>query len=211
MTTICFDRTSFFIGIMVIALIGYLFFQQETKHCNVEIMDRIVDSTRQLGDLVNRKVQDSIGKEVSMQDRVAIRDQAVISNPLYPPLGRTERPVFDRINDEFNASTRGGDDTYRLLGYLVNKNATDDLGRNVWKLFGRQQYRGSSRGEFYALPADGDKKDMKVSLKDDMFMGEKLRDIYALPNKVSIKSPFFSTDEYDLVELPKADFTSQYI
>lgn len=210
METICFDRTSFYIGILLMLIFVYIFYKNEKRSCNIEVMDRIVNSTRSLGDLVMRRSEAKLAQDTAQKDEVVVRDQAVISDPLYPPLGRTERPVFDRINSNFNMETRGTDDTYRLIGYLVNK-TTEDLGSNVWQLYGRQKYRGGSQGEFYVIPSHGDKKNMKIVLKDDMFVGERIRDIYALPSQVTLNSPFFSQDPYNVIELPKADFTSQYI
>ena len=210
METVCFDRRSFYIGVLVILAAVYMVYKNERSSCNVEIMDRIISSTKQLDSLVTRRSEARLAKDTEEKDAVAIRDQSVISNPLYPPLGRTERPVFDRIGTSFNIQTRGTDDTFRLVGYLVNK-TTQDLGENVWQLFGRQKYRGASQGEFYVIPSHGDKKNMKIQLTDDIFVGEKIRDIYALPKKVTINSPFFSQDEYDVIELPKTDFTGPYV
>ena len=149
-------------------------------------------------------------------DIVNKRDIAVLYNPLYPPLGRTERPGFDEIinnYNKFNIQTRGSPDTFRVLGYIINKNSNNfDLGGNKWRLFGRQLYRGSSKGEFYVAPVNGDNNDMKIFLKDDMFIGEKIRDIYSLPKYLKFNSPFFlNNEEYELVELPKTDFNSNYL
>ena len=148
-------------------------------------------------------------------DPIVMRDYAVINNPLYPPLARTERPIFDELvmNNQLNIKTRGSQDTFRAIAYIINKNNYNyDLGGNKWRLFGRQSYRGSSRGEFYMSPINNDNDDMKVYLKDDMMIGEKIRDIYALPRTVKFNSPFFIKDEeYEIIELPKADLNSNYL
>lgn len=208
-TTVCFDRTWFFIGVVIIAFLVWQL-QKDKDTRQIEIMSRINTSSSELDALARQRAYHRIAEQQEENDNVVLRDRAVIADPLYPALGRTERPIFDNIPKYLNRATRDSSDTYRLIGYLVNK-TTEDLGSNVWQLFGRQKYRGSSQGEFYAIPSHGDRKDMKIQLEDSMFVGEKIRDIYALPNKIKLNSPFFSADEYDVIQLPKTDFTSPYI
>lgn len=207
--TVCFDKTWFIIGVIVIAfLVWKLNKDKDVKQ--IEIMNRINHSSWELDALARQKAYQRVSEQQQENDQVVLRDRAVIADPLYPALGRTERPIFDNIPKYINRTTRDTSDTYRLIGYLVNK-TTEDLGNNVWQLFGRQKYRGSTQGEFYVIPTHGDRKDMKIQLEDSMFVGEKIRDIYALPNKITLNSPFFSSDEYDVIQLPKTDFTSPYI
>jgi hypothetical protein len=149
---------------------------------------------------------------VSQYDPVIERDRAVVQDELYPPLGRTERPIFDQLvarmnSGVFNYPTRGSPDTFRLLGYLVNETGKKD----TWKLFGRQKYPGSSMGEYYAVCIDDRKSDMKITLKDDMMPKDKIRDIYALPDEVVIKSPLFNSTPYKIIQLDNADLTSPYL
>ncbi len=145
-------------------------------------------------------------------DPVNIRDRAVVMDQLYPPLGRVERPIFDQLaarvaTGMIGYPTRGSPDTFRMVGYMVNSENKNDS----WKLFGRQKYPGSSIGEYYAIPVDDRKSDMKITIKDDMMPKDKIRDIYALPNEVTLNSPLFSDKPYKLVELDKADLTSPYL
>ena len=150
-------------------------------------------------------------KPLLLNNIIMDRDRSVISDPLYPPLGRTERPIFDSLianygNNLFNYPTRGSVDTFRLLGYLVNsKNKRDS-----WKLFGRQKYPGSSIGDFYVIPINDNINEMKITLKDTMMPNEKIRDIYALPQSLTIISPLFESSIYTVIELDKADLTSPY-
>ena len=150
-------------------------------------------------------------KPLLLNNIIIDRDRSVISDPLYPPLGRTERPIFDSLianygNNLFNYPTRGSVDTFRLLGYLVNsKNKRDS-----WKLFGRQKYPGSSIGDFYVIPINDNINEMKITLKDTMMPNEKIRDIYALPQSLTIISPLFESSIYTVIELDKADLTSPY-
>ncbi len=145
-------------------------------------------------------------------DPVNMRDRAVVMDQLYPPLGRVERPIFDQLASRVASGlvgypTRGSPDTYRMVGYMVNSENKND----TWKLFGRQKFPGSSIGEYYAIPIDDRKSDMKVTIKDDMMPKDKIRDIYSLPNEVVLNSPLFSDKAYKVVELDKADLTSPYL
>ena len=149
---------------------------------------------------------------VMLRDPVADRDRAVVNDELYPPLGRTERPIFDQLingmsNGYFSYPTRGSPDTFRLVAYLVNTSDKKDM----WKLFGRQKYPGSSIGDYYAIQMDDRRSDLKITIKDEMMPQDKIRDIYALPNEVVINSPLFNPSPYKIIELDKADLTSPYL
>jgi hypothetical protein len=163
------------------------------------INDRINDREELIKYKINAEVQQ--------------RDLNVLLNPIYPPLARVERPIFDNlIKMNFGQTTRGSEDTFRLMGYLVNSNKNDmDMGGNLWKLFGRQSYKGSSVGEFYVSPVNDHKSDMKIYLKNDMMPKDKIRDIYALPTEIYFNSPFFSKNAYTINELPKSDLNSNYL
>jgi hypothetical protein len=185
----------------------------EQEQCEQEIdIDTYnkVNFKNNINDRLN--VRDELIK-YKINDEVQQRDLNVLLNPIYPPLARVERPIFDNlIRMNFGQSTRGSEDTFRLMGYLVNSNKNDmDMGGNIWKLFGRQSYRGSSVGEFYVSPVNDHTSDMKIFLKNDMMPKDKIRDMYALPVEVYFNSPFFSKNAYTINELPKSDFNSNYL
>ena len=180
-----------------------------------EVDENIVTNTKvnfknNINDRLNNR--DELIK-YKINDQVQQRDLNVLLNPIYPPLARVERPIFDNlIKMNFDQSTRGSEDTFRLMGYLINSNKNDsDTGGDVWKLFGRQTYRGSSLGEFYVSPVNDHQSDMKIFLKNNMMPKEKIKDIYALPSEVYLDSPFFSKNAYTINELPKSDFNSNYL
>jgi hypothetical protein len=165
---------------------------------------------------INNRINNREAHEIikyKINDEVQQRDLNVLLNPIYPPLARVERPIFDNlIRMNFGQTTRGSEDTFRLMGYLVNTNKNDmDMGGNLWKLFGRQTYRGSSIGEFYVSPVNDHTSDMKIFLKNEMMPKNKIRDIYSLPSEVYLESPFFSKNVYTINELPKSDFNSNYL
>ena len=153
-----------------------------------------------------------IANPAMLRDPVADRDRAVVNDELYPPLGRTERPIFDQLingmsTGVFSYPTRGSPDTFRMVAYLVNTSEKKD----IWKLFGRQKYPGSSIGDYYAIQMDDRKSDMKITIKDEMMPKDKIRDIYGLPNEVTINSPLFDSHPYKVIELDKADLISPYL
>ena len=174
----------------------------------------ITNNKKNLKNNINDRINDRDELiKYKINDEVQQRDLNVLLNPVYPPLARVERPIFDNlIKMNFQQSTRGSEDTFRLMGYLINSNKNDtDKGGDIWKLFGRQTYKGSSIGEFYVSPVNDHQSDMKIFLKNDMMPKEKIKDIYALPSEVYLNSPFFSKNAYTINELPKSDFNSNYL
>jgi hypothetical protein len=137
------------------------------------------------------------------------RDRRVLSDALYPSLSRADRPAFDMVVEktrdrEINVPTRGGMDTYRLVGYLTN----EDDERGPWKLFGRNHDRNIA--DFYVSPADRN-IDMKIQLTQNMINGPRLSDVDLLPDSITFKTPLLKSTPYAVTELPKTDFRSQYV
>jgi hypothetical protein len=61
------------------------------------------------------------------------------------------------------------------------------------------------------LQSNFNKTDIKIRIKDDMIIGEKLRDIYSLPKYIQFKSTIFNKSKYEIIELDKSDLISDYI
>ncbi len=145
-------------------------------------------------------------------DPVYIRDNQVLNDRLYPPLGRTERPQFDIlqnfINNQsglFNVFTRGPPDTFRPIGYLTPKNKEQTIDSTLI-LYGRAKYPNSDLGEFY-VSSSNKMSDIKIPLNDNNSNVKKITDV---PYDVLIKGNMLN-GEYDYTELPKADLTYPYI
>lgn len=137
------------------------------------------------------------------------RDVKVLRDPLYPPLNRTHINTHTTYqnNPRLHAEqTRpDGNDRFRLVGYLVSQEDRSDS----WKLFARDTGRG--RASFYAMPSNKN-NDIKISLDPETNMpGPKLRDIYDIPTSIQINHPMLPHQYYNIIELEKTDFTSQYI
>jgi len=117
------------------------------------------------------------------------RDRAANNDPLYPPLNRPSR--------------RDQEDTFRFVGYLVNENDKDD----AWKLFGREKNRHEA--EFYVTSANKN-IDMKIFITREMVVSpEKLRDLYTIPEYITINHPLMQAGTYRVVLNPSTDFSSQ--
>jgi hypothetical protein len=198
--------------------------EQELIQNHIESLDQCVAPEQDINintkvnfkNNINDRMNDREAHEIikyKIDDEVQQRDLNVLLNPIYPPLARVERPIFDNlIRMNFGQATRGSEDTFRLMGYLLNTNKNDaDMGGNVWKLFGRQTYKGSSIGEYYVSPVNDHTSDMKIYLKNEMMPKDKIRDIYSLPTEVHFESPFFSKNAYTVNELPKSDLNSNYL
>ena len=228
---ICLEKSTFYIGILIIIVIIYCVAIKiddvKLVNCSDLITSSIIDIQKKLYKnelLINNKAETASDNNAhkasgsappgNSTDIVEERDVRVLNDLLYPPLTRTERPTIDlvlRHAPEFNMPTRDSNDTYRAIAYVINTNKSNiDMGGNSWILFGRQLYKGSSRGEFYMLPVNDTLGRMKVFLQDSMMSGEKIRDIYSLPTTITFNSPFFTEDVYTISEMPKTNYTSQY-
>lgn len=123
-------------------------------------------------------------------------DRKVLSDQLYPPYGRPPLHV-PTISPE---STRGSLDSYRLVGYLVSDENTED----VWKLFGREKYSGG-KANFYAVNANKNVEGIKVFLNRDVVSGARLDDIYTIPDHLNVNHPMFSHRSYNVIPLPYSE------
>ena len=148
-------------------------------------------------------------RDTGGSDDTVVRDRKVLEDQLYPPLNRSDnRTHTELVNNITNRNmyirTNDINDTYRLVGYVTNNSDEKDTGNNNWKLFARQKDRNIS--EFYMKPTDNN-NDVKVPITDDIVVGDRLRDIYNIPNQLTFKSPMFNKDPYNVVEVPKADLS----
>ena len=136
-------------------------------------------------------------------DIIAERDRAVVDDTLYPPIDRMTRPIADeylkyKLNGIFGDNTRGAPDTFRLVAYLINSADRADK----WNVFGRQKYRGSNQGEYYAIQqCNSHGPCTKIMLNNDIVVGDQLRDYYNLPSTITFKSPALSDTPYDVIQL----------
>jgi hypothetical protein len=163
-------------------------------------------------------------KKRNLDKEIYIRDNNVLYDRLYPPLGRVERPTFDMLinntnnmfsdnmtNDEylntmpFNIDTRGSYDTFRILGYLTPINDKQTLDSTLI-LFGRSQYRNSDIGEFY-VSSSNKLSDLKFPLDNNNSNIKRITDI---PNIVIIKGNILNGN-YNFTELPKSNLTYKYL
>lgn len=149
---------------------------------------------------------------IQQQDPVYLRDQMVLTNRLYPPLARTERPQFDILMNQmnnnsgiFNVNTRGSPDTYRQVGYLtpVDKVQTID---STLILYGRAKYPNSDIGEFY-ITSSNKISDIKIPLNE---YNSNIRRITDIPYIINIRGTILN-GQYNFTELPKGTLDNQYI
>lgn len=164
--------------------------------------------------LVDKKTPNIIVDTQTLQiNKSDTRDLRVLNDPLYPPLNRTDSQTFQRIVNEsralnVNVPTNLSDDTFHLVGYLsTNTTISQDVGGNNWKLMAREVNRNES--EFYIIPTNTNYS-IKIPLTPDIFVGEKIRDIYSIPTEVRFNSPLLNRTPYVFVEIPKTKFQKYY-
>lgn len=151
-------------------------------------------------------------KHMQKHKSAEIRDRQVLSDPLYPPLNRTDKRTFENVVEEtnrrnINIPTNDVGDTYRLVGYVISKDQQKDAGGNNWKLMARQKDRNES--DFYMIPTNRD-YDVKVPLTPEVFVGQRLKDVYTIPKDLQFNSPLLNKTSYEFVELPKTNFADSY-
>ncbi len=147
--------------------------------------------------------------------RARMRDAAVLSDPLFPPVGRAVDTVtYDATMAATARRMAVGrqEDTFRLLGYVTAPTTCDqrdsDAAGGHWRLFGRMRDR--NQGEFYLAPADNN-LELKVPLTTSNVVGsERLRDVSSIPNELSFDSPLLARGcAYVVTELPRGDLASR--
>tara|TARA_Y100000389_G_scaffold35302_1_gene30012 strand:- start:506 stop:1360 length:855 start_codon:yes stop_codon:yes gene_type:complete len=171
--------------------------------------DKICMSLKQLNQIKNNNNNNNNNNNYkTTRSDTIVRDYRVLNDELFPPINRSDTNNHTEltnniINRSMYIKTNNVNDTFRLVGYVTNNSEEKDTGNNNWKLFARQKDRHSS--EFYMTPTNNN-NDVKISITDDIILGNKLRDMYAIPNIISFNSPMLNTSPYQVVEIPRNDF-----
>ena len=189
---------------VAVATIAYFAFQRSSSQCPPNMICTPASASSQL------LVSPPPSSHVSASSRD--RDAKVLSDPLYPPLNRSDTITHNSLETaakrrDMYVATNDTRDEYRLVGYMVNNDASQkDMGGNSWKLFAREKDRNTS--DFYMIPSNNN-YDVKIPVNDDMVKGSyKVRDVYNIPKEVEFDSPMLNDSPYTFVQLPKADFTT---
>lgn len=211
---------SLFILILII-IIGYLLYinfilEEKNSKINNNIRDidnsanaKICLSLEEYKKLLdNNYNKPKIINEKSKEDTIE-RDRKVLDDDLYPPLNRGDNVSHTKLANNINnrrmyINTQETGDTYRLVAYVSSTSNIKDSGNNNWKLFARQKDRHIS--DFYMIPTDNT-NDLKISITNDIVIGNKLRDIYDIPQQIIFNSPLLNKEAYNVVEVPKADLS----
>lgn len=171
---------------------------------------QVIKSKPSVGDVQTYKIPNQ--RPSGYVEDAKTRDRMVLDDPLYPPINRTDRRTFESVVHEtnkrnINIPMKDIGDSYRLVGYIVNKDDSKDAGGNSWKLMARQKDRHEA--DFYMIPTNKD-LDVKVPLTTDVVVGQRLRDLYTIPKEMQFKSPMLNNSTYEFVEIPKSSFSDSY-
>jgi hypothetical protein len=190
-----------------VLLIVWFMYKNDTTHND---MDKVCMRKTEYDKLLIKPEETSMIPK--MPSRADERDRKVLTDPLYPPLNRSETSIHNSVANAVERKqlynrTRESTDRYRLVAYITNTDEKKDSGGNTWKLFAREKDR--NRSEFYIIPANNN-FDMKIMITDDISIGEKLRDIYTIPKQLKFSSPLLNETSYEVTEIPMNDFTTYY-
>jgi hypothetical protein len=190
--------------LLILAILTIVIGSSRQKNCPVVTSCKVQQTMIDDPDVVA-----SGGAQPAVQP--ATRDIQVLSDPLYPPVSRDSAINTRRLLQEPRLyPDADSSDSYRLVGYLTNR---EDKG-DVWKLMARLVNR--SQADFYAQSSNRN-LDIKIPLTSDVVKSmdsssHAFRDIYDLPSAVMIQHPMFSNNViYDVVVLPRAQLASGYI
>ena len=169
----------------------------------------VLRSTPSQSDFQTSQRQSSYSRMTTTPNNTDSRDMRVLQDPLYPPLNRTESQVFNNTtrevaNRNLYVPTNGSDDSFRLVGYLTNNDQNRDAGGNNWKLFARMKNRHEA--EYYIIPANNN-YDIKIPVTNEILVGDRLRDVYTIPNELKFKSPMLNETPYVFTEIKRTDFS----
>lgn len=164
--------------------------------------DKICMTSTQFDNITNAKP--SVNR-----NNTIMRDYRVVKDDLFPPFNRSDNNTHTNLtnnimNRSMYVNTNNVNDTFRLVGYVTSTDSKRDSGNNSWKLFGRQKDRHFS--EFYISPTNNN-NDVKIFLTDNIIVGDRVRDIYAIPNNITFRSPMLNESPYQVVEIPKQDIS----
>lgn len=165
--------------------------------------DKICMTQKQFDNITEPKLP-----TVNRKDTI-MRDYRVVKDDLFPPFNRSDNNTHTNlanniVNRSMYINTNNVNDTFRLVGYVTSTDSKRDAGNNSWKLFGRQKDRHFS--EFYMSPTNNN-NDVKIFLTDNIIVGDRVRDIYAIPNTITFRSPMLNESPYQVVEIPKQDIS----
>ena len=195
--------------LLFFVIIGYLFWNYIDKQDNQETIKHTSDKICMSVDEFNKlKNSATIPQTKNDSDTIA-RDRKVLDDDLYPPLNRGDTRSHTNLANNINrrrmyVNTQETGDTFRLVAYVTSTSDEKDSGNNNWKLFARQKDRHIS--DFYMIPTDNT-NDLKISITNDIVIGNKLRDIYDIPQQITFNSPLLNKEPYNVVEVPKADLS----
>lgn len=201
--------------IIIIALVLFILFRDQFIKNNDIEYDVKIDLEKKINDLNNKLEEKKITNvptptPIIMPDHIGNRDRNVVHDVLYPPIGRTERPIADMMHanyGSFNYPSRGSPDTYRPLANAIELvvNGENESKGEKYQLFGRQKYQGSSQGEYYLASTNRDDA-FKIPIPT-----KAIPDIYIIPDTLTLTEGTHAGSTFKLQELPKPDYTSGYI
>ncbi len=166
-------------------------------------------------DMICRKREEMARQDALDSRDVRLRDMRVLYDPLMPPRNRTSADIHLQTTNAIRArlfanSTRGGSDSYRMVGYVTTKSPENDPTGGMWKLMARRRDGSRDQSDFFLVSADKN-SDLKIPLERKNVVGEQLRDVYTLPPSTTFSHPLLSSQPYQITELPNSDISTEGI
>ena len=187
MQEFCFNRTNLILAIMVLILIGLIIIQiiiaiySKEKFCKTNKFvekNKIPKNVTKIEKPVYHH-QPPVTSVKPPVDMIRQYDYRKAFDPLEEPTRRVPRheipPVYFKRN--IDIPTRGYPDNFRQFGTLVKKgNLNNNEENKIIRLFGRQEYPGSRKHEYYTSVRSG-LDNIKVPInnkKQELYDGDKV-------------------------------------
>jgi hypothetical protein len=167
--TICIDKTHFLLMLILICLVVW-YFQEKTNKEN--LANHELPHAPEI--IHNDQVKQVIADQIIDDETLTARDIRASSDPFYPPWRRLPRHQYPPISIRkvMNIPTRGYTDNFQYLGNLVRK-----VDEKIVQLYGREEYPGSDKWEYYGYTTDSNGLQFKFKInsrKNELYDGAEI-------------------------------------
>ena len=167
---ICFSKELFYLGCIVLALIGYLIIDKLSIYFGKEDLIRKEDCNCPAK--VDPSRRDVKPVKVEKEDRIVIVDRPVDSDSPSQYKRGPDRHYSMGGGLPINIKTRGEPNEYQNIGLLRNDDADADP-NDVKPLYGRRVYRGSNMWNYYTVLNDHIQVKLPVTITNSNCLDER--------------------------------------
>jgi len=168
--TVCIEKTHLLFLLIIVSLIIWFFEDKKNK----EKLEVSPPEPPIIKETPPEPVKQLIADQIIDDETLTARDIRASSDPFYPPWRRLPRHQYPPISIRkvMNVPTRGYTDNFQYLGNLVRK-----IDEKVVQLYGREEYPGSDKWEYYGYTTDANGLQFKFKIssrKNELYDGAEI-------------------------------------